>query len=341
MSRKLSFSIDDESNEAIKRYEKFLKGSATGYFDVEELESIVEYYLKTGRTKDCSKALELGMQLHPNSSALKTKRAKIYLATGDEQRALRLLNSLTETNDYEVKLLKIEVLVKMTRLTEAKELCNEIISEETEELDNVCLDIAYIYLGRGEFKEALINLEIGDKTNNKNVDLLFELAFCYEQNDDYDKAIITYNRIIDIDCYTDEAWFNLGQIYFALQEFPKALEAYDFAIAIDENDSLTHLQKAHVHFQLDQFELAIESYLLYKNMTSNIWETEIFIAECYEKMERYQEAISYYQQSLEAYPQNYDALTGIGICLLEQEKFSESKIFIEKALTLNAEASDA
>jgi len=341
MSRKLSFSVDDESSDIIQRYEQFLTGGATGYFDVEELESIVEFYLRRGRTKDCSKALEFGLQLHPNSNALKTKRAKIYLATGDNKKAFRILDSLTETNDYEVVLLKIEVLIKMNRFHDAKILSRQLLTEETTDLDNVCLDIAFIYLSRGEYAEALELLEKGDAIDGGNVDLLFELAFCYEQNEDYEKAIKTYNRILDIDSYTDEAWFNLGQIYFALQEFPKALEAYDFALTIDDNDSLTCLQKGHVHFQLDQFEKAIESYLEYKKMTSNIWETEIFIAECYEKMERYDESIAYYQQSLDAQPKNYDALTGIGICLLEQEKFAESKAFIERALAIDAEASDA
>ena len=341
MSRKLSFSVDDDSGDIIKRYEQFLSGKATGYFDVEELESIVEYYLQHGRTKDCTKVLEFGLQLHPNSNALKTKRAKIYLATGDDKKAFRIIDKLTETNDYEVVLLRIEVLVRQERFDEAQRLCYRLIEEETEDLDNVCLDIAFIYLGQGIFNMALEFLKRGDIENNKNIDLLFELAFCYEQNDEYEKAIETYNRIIDIDSYTDEAWFNLGQIYFAMQEFPKALEAYEFALTIDENDSLTFLQKGHVHFQLDQFESAIESYLEYKKMTSNIWETEIFIAECYEKMERYEESIFYYQQSLDNHPKNFDALTGIGICLLEQEKFVESKIYIERALELDQDASDA
>ena len=91
MGRKLSFPMDDESSDTVKRYELFLSGKATGYFDVEELENIVEYYLRRGRTKESAKALDLGMQLHPNSTALNTKRAKIFLATGDDKKAFRIL----------------------------------------------------------------------------------------------------------------------------------------------------------------------------------------------------------------------------------------------------------
>src|SRR5665647_3558941 len=119
MNRKLSFSVDAEFIDIVKRYEQFLSGKATGYFDVEELESIVEYYLRRGRTKDCTKALELGLQLHPNNNALKTKRAKIYLYLGEHHKASRILDKLTESSDYEVVLLKIEVQVKMDCYKEA------------------------------------------------------------------------------------------------------------------------------------------------------------------------------------------------------------------------------
>jgi len=341
MSRKLSFPVDDESSDVVKRYEQFLSGNATGYFDVEELENIVEYYLRRGRTKDCTKAIDLGFKLHPNSIALKTKRAKIYLATGDEQKAFRILESLTETTDYEVILLKIEVLVKLGRMKDARDLSDQFIQTESDDLDNVCLDVAFIYLGHGEYDIALELLKKGDKFNNKNTDLLYELAFCHEQTDDFEKAIETYNRIIDIDSFSAEAWFNLGQLYFALQDFHKALDAYDFALAIDHKDSLTCLQKGHVHFQLDQFDEAIETYKEYAEMTGNKWETNIFIAECYEKLEKYEDAILHYKQSLENNAKNYEALTGIAVCLLDLEKFSESMVYIEQALALNAEASDA
>lgn len=342
MSRKLSYPVDDEYNDIVKRYEQFLSGKATGYFDVEELENIVEYYLRHGRTKDCTKALELGLQLHPNNNALKTKRAKIYLATGDDKKAFRLLDALTETADYEVVLLKIEVLIKLERTKEARILCDKLLTDESDDLDNVCLDIAYIYLGQGLYNVALELLEKGDNFNSQNAELLYELAFCYEQNENFENAIAVNIRIIDIDPFANEAWFNLGQLYFAMQDFTKALDAYEYALAIDEKDSLTCIQKAHVLFQLDQYEDALETYQEYKKMTSyGLWQSDIYIAECYEKMEKYEDSIFYYKQSLEAHPENYDALTGIAICLLEQEEYADSLPFIEQALVLNEEAADA
>jgi len=155
MSRKLSYSVDDESNDLIKRYEQFLEGNGSGYFDVEELESIVDFYLRKGRTKDSSGALEFGLKLHPGSSVLKTKRAKIYLVVGDVQKAYRILTSLSDTGDYELKLLKVEALSRLGRNKEAFMLCQNILDDELDDIDNVALDLAFIYIAQLDFETAI------------------------------------------------------------------------------------------------------------------------------------------------------------------------------------------
>ena len=341
MDRKLMFPPDEEFNDVVKRYEQYLSGIASGYFDVEELSDIVEYYLRRGRTKDCAKVLDFGTQLHPNSSELRVKRAKVFLATGDYQRAILMLDTLSEKNDYEATLLRIEALLRLGRRKEALILCNRVSAQESDELDNVSLDIANVFSAQNDFATALAWLKKGDEFNSENIDLLFDLAFCYEQELNYTKSVETYNRIIDIDPYMSEGWFNLGQVHFVEQNYAKALEAYDFALTINDVDALTCLQKAHTHFQLDQFDEAIETYLEYGDLTNDRWQTNLFLAECYEKMERYSEAITYYSLSLEMYPQNYDALTGIGICLLEQEKYNESIKYFQDAIAVQEDVSDA
>jgi len=273
--------------------------------------------------------------------ALQTKRAKVYLVVGDVKKAFRILDSLTDNNDYELQLLKIEALAKLGRDKEAGTLCDKVLEDETEDIDNACLDIAYIYFGLLNFETAFIYLVKGDNLNNKNIDLLFELAFCYEQLLDFQKTIETYNRIIDIDPFMAEAWFNLGQIYFSQQDFTNALNAYEYSLTINENDSLANLQKAHAHFQLGHYHEAIEGYIDYEKDAFDPWQAKLYIAECYEKLENFEDAIVYYKQSLSDNPDNFDALTGIGVCLLEQEKFTESIDFIQQALKINEDAADA
>lgn len=341
MSRKLSYLPDEEPNELVKRYEAFLNHrSASGYFDVEEMEQIVDYYLQKGRTKDSSTALELGFRLHPNNPTLLGKRAKIYLALGDAKKAFRILESISTPMEYEMMLLKMDALARLDRNKEAILLADNLLSESSQDKDTVCLDIAYIFLARLDATVALKYLQQGAKINPLNLDLLFELAFCYEQLSENEKAIQTYHTILKHDPYSSEAWFNLGQLYFIQQDFLQALTAYDYAQVIRPEDSLTTLQKAHSHFQLQQYSKAIEEYLAYEKMSAENWQTYLFIGECYERLENFVEAIRFYTKSLNEEPENYEALTGIAICLMEQELYAESLKFTRKALELREDAPD-
>ena len=342
MSRNFSFFIDDDAGELVERYEKYLSGSAAGYFDVYEMERIVEYYLSYGRTKDSLTALELGQKLHPTSSLLDVKRAKIYLATGDINKAYRILNHLIEdSSDPEVVFLKVEALIKLERSQEAWELAKTLIHEEKDDLDWLCVDIGMLFMGESEFDFALAVLKKGADFNPQNVDLLFDLAFCQEQKALFDDAFETYQRIIRIDSFVGEAWFNLGQIYFMRNDFEKAIEAYDYALVINEKDTISLIQKAHSHFQLDHWKEALEDYLAYAETVSEKWQVWLFIAECYEKLENFARALFYYKLSYDEMPENYEALIGISICLLETEMFEEALDFINKAMKVSDEMADA
>lgn len=343
MSPKLSFSLDDDAEKLVKRYEQYLQGNAAGYFDVEEIEMIFEFYLQKGKTNKCQQLVDFGLRLHPASSLLKTKRAKMYLAMGETTKAYHILTTQNvDITDYETGLLKVEALLRLNKNNEAQALANSILSSEESDLDNIALDLAYIFISQIDFKVAVKFLEKGMQYNARNSDLLIELAFCYEQIENIDKACEIYEKVLVIDPYRSEAWFNLGQIYFSQALFLKAIDAYEYALTINPEDVMSALQKAHAYFQVEEYKLAIEAYEDYNLLLPEAkWQTDIFMGECYEKLEDYNKALEYYKASLLVQEDNYDALTGIAICLLEMELYDESITYSLKAIAINPEAADA
>ncbi|MGC3976839.1 MAG: tetratricopeptide repeat protein [Paludibacteraceae bacterium] len=301
MAKKSSYIFDDDQSELVKRYENYLTSGLLGYFDVEEMGRIVDYYLLRGKTGESINALEFGKKLHPESGLLDLKRAKIYLSTGDTRKAHRILNNLVESNDPEVAYLKVETLVKLGQEREAYEMSLEMITKE-DELDEkvlMCLDLSMIFMTDGSFDYALDLLKMGEELNPLSTDILYEKAFCYEQLSNNEGAIDTYTKIIAIDAYSAEAWFNLGQVYFNENNYVKAIEAYDYVLAINDSDSISLIQKGHAHYQLNQFEPAIEAYEEYLQYNTEKWHVLTFIGECYEKMDNYIKALEKYKQSLE------------------------------------------
>ena len=326
---------ENSFEEILRRYEqRNVSSSDFGYFDVEELELIADYYLEKGRPKESSNAVELGLKLHPASTALHIHRAKVYLAMGENEKALKIVETYREGHDSETDLLHGGILVKLGRYDEADEIFKRLLKDNFD-YEYTCLDIAYIYLTEQAYGRSMHYLQLGLERNSRNNDLLFELAFCYEQIGETSKSIDIYNRIIDSDPYSAEAWFNLGQVYFALDNYQKAVEAYDFVTIISDKDYTAWVQKAHALFQTGKYEAAIESYQVYLQLGNNKNVALVFIGECYEKLGDYDNAIAYYKMSLEEDDKSMDALIGLTIGYLEKNAYQQAIETAEKAISIN------
>ena len=340
MGKKNSYPLDENSFNLVERYEQYLAGKASGYFDVEEFEKIVDYYLMNTQNSKAKKALELALKLHPANNTLFAKRAKIHLLLGDPVKALSILNGLAITDDYEVNLLKIDALLKTGKNNDAIAITEKIVASESEDIDLIMTDISSLYIGNNELETALYFLKKGHELSPLNADILYEIAFCYEQKDDLKHSEETYQQIIKIDPFSYEAWFNLGQVFFTNKEYRKAIQAYDYALAISEDDSMSILQRAHCYFHIREYKKAIDEYVEYSELTGEKFESYMFIAESYEKMDQFDLALDYYHRSHTLSPESFNALEGIIVCLLELEKFHESFSYIYKAIGIDKKSSE-
>ncbi len=144
LQKKEMHHLENDFEELLQRYEQSMARNESGYFDVEELEEIADYYLQRNRTKDSSRAVELGLRLHPMSSELLIRRARIYFALEDYQRAMQVVRRIeaTEKNDVEVLMLKAALYISMEQTREAIELYNRLIDENPDETEDICFDAA-------------------------------------------------------------------------------------------------------------------------------------------------------------------------------------------------------
>jgi len=331
---------EDNVLELVERYERNLSEGHPGYFDVDELEDISDYYQKRGKYQDSTAVVEMGLRLHPNSSILMLKRATLYLEIGEAQRALQIIDRLPERNDTDANLVRAEIFMQLNRREEALQILHQVMDEELSEKSALCLDITGILVEDGMHGEAVEFLLEAIAEDPKNIDLLFELAYSYEQLGNTSEAILVYKSILDNDPYSSETWFNLGQACFNESRYDEAIEAYDYALVVNPKDLLAQLQKAHSYFQDGQFiqaAAAYKEYGLHSEITAAVL---IYEGESYEKATLFEQAIECYRRALDIDPKCVDACTGIGICLMEKEEFSASLVWFEKALRIDASISE-
>lgn len=60
-------------NELIQKFEDMIENNEELYFDTEELEDIIVYYLELGDLKSAENAVQYGLNLHPSSIEIKVK----------------------------------------------------------------------------------------------------------------------------------------------------------------------------------------------------------------------------------------------------------------------------
>lgn len=319
----------------INRYEESLKAGRPGYFDVDELENISEFYRSVGNDKESENVIDYGLKMHPGSSILLLKKASLFADIGDYRRALKIVEKLPEKDDEDVLMLKAEILIHSDRFHEGMSIFNRLLEQNTEDRAQMALDISSVLSEMSMFEkaESVLNMILAEEP--KNIEVLEELAYCLEQGKKYNDAISIYEKILDIDPYSNETWFNLGQAWFNLESWEKAVEAYEFALTISEHDFIARLQKAHALFQGGRYQEAADSYQEYMDMDEKTAYLLVFQAEAYEKAGLYKEAIKIYTEAYKMSNDNLDAITGLAICFMERKNYSKSLFWFDKALKIN------
>ncbi|MBK7816200.1 MAG: hypothetical protein IPJ60_00825 [Sphingobacteriaceae bacterium] len=87
---------DKEFEEILKRFENMINNGESSFFDADELEEVIEYYMQWLNYEMAKKAIDYGIAHYPFSSILKIKKAQ-YLSTQHfTHEALNMLNEIEQ-----------------------------------------------------------------------------------------------------------------------------------------------------------------------------------------------------------------------------------------------------
>ena len=87
-------SPNEHNNFSLSRFESMLKTNSVLFFDSNEFEEIIHYYLENGKIALAKKATKLGLEQHPTSTNLKLFQVEIYVFENKLDIADELLDKL-------------------------------------------------------------------------------------------------------------------------------------------------------------------------------------------------------------------------------------------------------
>lgn len=335
--------FDDFDWEApVEKFENMLETKKNWFFDVDDFELLIDYYLDRGNFNKAKIALKFAQDQHPTSSCIKLRQAQLLLAQGKLNTALTLLDEveLLEPYNEELVVLKASIYSQQKKPDKAIVYLKKALDCNLENADDILLDLAFEYESIKQYEKAIECLHESLSRNPENEAALYELAYCYDLSDKSNDCIDYYHKFLDENPYSFIAWYNLGNAYCKIEDFEKSVQAFDYCIIIQENFSSAYFNKANSLMQLERWLEALDSYheaLLHEQPQAV---TYTYIGECFEKLERYDEAIFYYKKAIKLDDQWGDAHLGVGIVKDLQNNLNEGLAHINKAIECDPDCSD-
>ena len=136
-----------------KAFEAMMQAGESRFFDHDDLETLIEYYLEKGSLRKAQQVHHHASSLYPESLGLQLREAQILASTGKHVQAIpRLKNLLSfEPHNEEIHLTLANIYSQMREHKLALQHFNALLSFADEELKkDVYIDVALEHENLGE-----------------------------------------------------------------------------------------------------------------------------------------------------------------------------------------------
>jgi len=325
---------NEEFQVLLRKYEDMRSGTQSIFFDVEEFEQIIDYYLDDFQFDEAREAARLGRKQHPGSVEIKYKFIHIYIEQGQPKKALALLEEIPvwEENNPERYFLKGTALCLTGKLKEAEAQFDRGLELSGEETFEALINISIAFENVRHFELAIKYLMQAYQHSPDNLSVLYDLGYFYDRLHRFDESLKFYQYYLDLDPYSDNVWYNMGIVYHKLEQFEKAVEAYDFSIAINPDYASAYFNKASVWVNAGNFDKAIASYQEFLDVEPENTQAYCYMGDCYEQMNQLDKALEAFKKVIELDNSDPEGWFGAGMIYHRKGQQQEAITYILKAI---------
>ncbi len=331
-------SPNEHNNFSLSRFESMLKTNSVYFFDSNEFEEIIHYYLENGKIALAKKATKLGLNQHPSATNLKLFQIEMYIFENELDTADELLDELyqLEKSNEEIYIQKANIFSRREKHKEAIKLLEKALKITIDEADVLSL-LGMEYLFLEDFENSKYYFMKCLEQNEEDFSALYNIIYCFEYLEQHEAAIDYLNEFLNKNPYCEVAWHQVGKQYFFLKEYKKALAAFDFAIISDDRFIGAYLEKGKVLEKLKKIPEAIDCYTITIGLDDPTSFALLRIGKCYEKIGNYELALQFFNKCVEE-----DALLDKGWIAItdfyiKNKDYKKALYYIDKAINIDSE----
>jgi tetratricopeptide (TPR) repeat protein len=326
----------------LSRFFESQQSNTNTYFDVDEIISLIDYFLDNDDVLNLKTAIELGYKLHPDDISFKTSLCKTLVAVEDFDSAIKLIEDIGIKKNKDLDLMRLECYCELDRCEEALAFIHELTVEDSAYLEEAVMHTACVMNEMEKHQQDAYEFILYALTMfPDNTVLKSDLCYNLELQGKTKEAMTLCQELIQEDPYVAEVWYMQGRIYSLCADFEKAADSLDYALTcIHENEELEleyeiKMLKAYCLYKNESYEKAIETYKELFSYNEFVYsEIESFIAECYMNLKEYEKAYD----MLKRIVGNKDLVDEISVygnfiyCCIETERHKEAIDFLSEAL---------
>src|SRR5699024_11483217 len=145
----MNLNQNEGRNYPLARFENMLKTNEIYFFDADEFELIISYYMDVGKIALARKAAKIAFDQHPDSSLLKLLKVEILLYENKLEKAEKLLDDLYEIEPYnpEIFIHKANILSKQLLHQDAVEvlkIAEDIVGKDEEIYSMIAMEYMFL-----------------------------------------------------------------------------------------------------------------------------------------------------------------------------------------------------
>ncbi|BFP42697.1 tetratricopeptide repeat protein [Flavobacteriaceae bacterium GF1] len=328
----------ENPDKSILKFESMLKTDDVYFFDAEDFEEIIHYYLNQGKVGLGKKAIQIGLQQHPHSAELKLLKVEVLVFEDQFQKAEGILDQLQEVDaaNEEIYIQRANILSKQDNHQGAIQMLLEALHMASDSFDIYSLlGMEHLFLENyEEAKQCFMKCVEYDETDYSS---LYNVVYCFEFLEDFEGAIHYLNDYLERNPYCEVAWHQLGKMYCSKEMYQEALTAFDFAIISDDSFLGAYFEKGRVLENLGKHNEAIECYETTISMDDPTSHAYLRIGKCHEKLGNDELAKYYYYNTVHEDPLLDKGWLAITEYYFRLKDYKKALNYINKAINIDGE----
>ncbi len=225
------------------------------------LRTLSDIYFATGKIKNCQEALKKAVEINPDDAEAVLKLAELFFFMKDYKKTFEYADKALKIDNLNAKADFIKGMAYKDLGDTAKAVRNfQIAVEKDQEYFHAYMQLGLMYSVKHNFL-AVDYFNNALNINPQSIEALYSLAFFYQENGEYNKAIEKYTTLLQIDTKYKYAHYNLGYIHLVyLQVYNVAAKHFTDAINCDPNYAEAYYNRGYCYELLGNIKFARDDY---------------------------------------------------------------------------------